>query len=90
VCFFSEGYVGQGTVTDLSLKGCAVSGNQIVKRGETLYFQSAGAGDTPLLTGSYVVVRWVLGHEFRAEIVQASSAAQRRLREWVRLMAVKR
>lgn len=43
-----------------------------------------------LLAGSCVVVRWVLGREFGAEIVQAQPKAHRRLREWVRLMAAKR
>jgi hypothetical protein len=90
LCFFNEAYVGQGRVTDLSLKGCAVVGNQIVKRGDTLTFHAPYAGDAPLLAGSCAVVRWVLGHEFGAEIVQAQPKAQRRLREWVKLMATKR
>lgn len=91
VCFFSEGYTGQGTVTDLSLKGCAVVGNQAVRCGDTLTLHPPEFGEAPLLAGSYAVVRWVLGHEFGAEFVQSQpKKTQRRLREWVKLMAARR
>lgn len=90
VSFFNQGYVGQGTVTDLSLTGCGVVGNQVVRCGETLCFHATGPGEAPLLAGSCVIVRWVLGQEFGAEIVRAQPKVQRRLRDWVKLMAMKR
>lgn len=90
VCFFTQDYVGKGMVTDLSLNGCAVVGNQAVKCGDTLTLHPPESGDAPLLAGSCAVVRWVLGHEFGAEIVQAQPNDQRRLREWVKLMAARR
>lgn len=90
VTYFNLKYVGKGKVTDLSLTGCAVVGNQVVKRGDTLHFHPTAPGDAPPLAGSCAVVRWVLGREFGAEIVQANPKAQRRIREWVRLMAAQR
>jgi hypothetical protein len=70
---------GEGTVVDLSLRGCRIDSPTPVQPGTSLQLRVQISGDEPVLTVQEAVVRWSRGPQFGLEFVTLAPE------EWARI-----
>jgi hypothetical protein len=70
---------GDGSITDLSLRGCRVESHTEVRPGTSLEVRIHTSGDEPPLKIQEAVVRWSRGQQFGMEFVKLEPE------EWARL-----
>ncbi len=74
---------GEGTVTDLSLGGCRITGQATVTPGSMLEMRFQ-LPDQPLpLEIGLATVRWAKGPEFGVEFLQVRKEVEERLRQFM-------
>ena len=85
--YLHTSYIGKGTITNVSLRGWRVLGQDRVEVGNVLTF-NLPFGDQTNPSGSVqTIVRWVRGEAFGVEVRSRQPEIEARLRTWVRAMA---
>lgn len=79
VVFASEVYVGEGTVLNVSVPGCAVHSRKRVQPGSYLEMRMLVPDTTPPLRVGLAKVRWCEGRRFGVEFIQMPGEDQVRL-----------
>jgi hypothetical protein len=79
VVFAGEAYVGEGTVFNVSVPGCAVHSRQRLKPGSYLEMRMLVPDTTPPLRVGLAKVRWCEGRRFGVEFIQMTGDDQVRL-----------
>ena len=79
VVFAGEAYVGEGTVLNVSVPGCAVHSRKRVQPGSYLEMRMLLPDTTPPLRVGLAKVRWCEGHRFGVEFIQMPGEDQVRL-----------
>ena len=84
VMFASEAYVGEGTVLNVSVPGCAVHSRRRVKPGSYLEMRMLIPDTTFPLRVGLAKVRWCEGRQFGVEFIQMPGEDQVRLGRFVK------
>ncbi len=79
VVFAGEAYVGEGTVLNLSVPGCAIHSRKPVQPGAYLEMRMLVPDTTPPLRVGLAKVRWCEGRRFGVEFIQMPGEDQVRL-----------
>ena len=79
VVFAGEAYVGEGTVLNLSVPGCAIHSRKPVEPGSYLEMKMLVPDITPPLRVGLAKVRWCEGRRFGVEFIQMPGQDQVRL-----------
>lgn len=79
VIFGGAPSVGEGVLTNLSLKGCSVKCDRWVLGGSELRVSVLLDHQPPALPIDLGTIKWVKGHQFGVEFVRLSLEAQQRL-----------
>ena len=79
VVFAGEAYVGEGTVLNVSVPGCAVHSRKRVKPGSYLEMRMLVSDTTSPLRVGLAKVRWCQGRRFGVEFIQMPGEDQVRL-----------
>ena len=79
VMLAGEAYVGEGTVLNLSVPGCAIHSRKPVKPGSYLEMRMLVPDITPPLRVGLAKVRWCEGRRFGVEFIQMPGQDQVRL-----------
>ena len=79
VVFAGEAYVGEGTVLNVSVPGCAVHSRKRVQPGSYLEMRILAPDATPSLRVGLAKVRWSEGRRFGVEFIQMLGEDQVRL-----------
>ncbi|MBI3807239.1 MAG: PilZ domain-containing protein [Nitrospirae bacterium] len=79
VMFAGEAYVGEGTVLNVSVPGCAVHSRKRVQPGSYLEMRMLVPDATPPLRVELAKVRWCEGRQFGVEFIQMPGEDQVRL-----------
>lgn len=79
VVFAGEAYVGEGTVLNLSVPGCAIHSRKPVEPGSYLEMRMLVPDITPPLRVGLAKVRWCEGRRFGVEFIQMPGQDQVRL-----------
>jgi hypothetical protein len=79
VVFAGEAYVGEGTVLNVSVPGCAVLSRKRVQPGSYLEMRMLVPDTTPPLRVGLAKVRWCEGRRFGVEFIQMPGEDQVRL-----------
>lgn len=79
VVFAGEAYVGEGTVLNVSVPGCAVRSRKRVQPGSYLEMRMLVPDTTPPLRVGLAKVRWCEGRRFGVEFIQMPGEDQVRL-----------
>ena len=79
VVFAGEAYVGEGTVLNVSVPGCAVHSRKPVQPGCYLEMRMLIPDTTPPLRVGLAKVRWCEGRRFGVEFIQMPGEDQVRL-----------
>jgi hypothetical protein len=79
VVFSGEAYVGEGTVLNVSVPGCAVHSRKRVQPGSYLAMRMLVPDTTPPLRVGLAKVRWCEGRRFGVEFIQMPGEDQVRL-----------
>jgi hypothetical protein len=79
VVFAGEAYVGEGTVLNLSVPGCAIHSRKPVEPGSYLEMTMLVPDITPPLRVGLAKVRWCEGRRFGVEFIQMPGQDQVRL-----------
>jgi hypothetical protein len=79
VVFAGEAYVGEGTVLNVSVPGCAVHSRKPVQLGSYLEMRMLVPDTTPALRIGLAKVRWCEGRRFGVEFIQMPGEDQVRL-----------
>jgi PilZ domain-containing protein len=79
VVFSGEAYVGEGTVLNVSVPGCAVHSRKRVQPGSYLEMRMIVPDTTPPLRVGLAKVRWCEGRRFGVEFIQMPGEDQIRL-----------
>mgnify|MGYP001595934935 FL=1 len=79
VVFAGEAYVGEGTVLNVSVPGCAVHSRKRVKPGSYLEMRMLVPDTTSPLRVGLAKVRWCEGRRFGVEFIQMPGEDQVRL-----------
>ena len=79
VVFAGEAYVGEGTVLNLSVPGCAIHSRKPVSPGSYLEMRMLVPDITPPLRVGLAKVRWCEGRRFGVEFIQMPGQDQVRL-----------
>lgn len=79
VVFAGEAYVGEGTVLNLSVPGCAIHSRKPVQPGSYLEMRMLVPDITPPLRVGLAKVRWCEGRRFGVEFIQMPGQDQVRL-----------
>ena len=85
VIFGGAPFVGEGVLTNLSLKGCSVSCDREVLCGSEVRVSMLLNHELPALPIELGTIRWVKGHQFGVEFVRVPLEAQRRLNYRLRI-----
>lgn len=84
VMFVGEAYVGEGTVLNVSVPGCAVHSRKEVELGSYLEMRMLVPDTTPPLRVGLAKVRWSEGRRFGVEFIQMPGEDQVRLGQLVK------
>ena len=84
VSFLGDDVAGKGTVSNLSLGGCAVKGDKLLRVGAFLELSVDLPGPEQNLSVDVAVVRWTLGEKFGLDFLQMQPEEQKRLRRFIR------
>ena len=79
VVFAGEAYVGEGTVLNLSVPGCAIHSRKPVQPGFYLEMRMLVPDITPPFRVGLAKVRWCEGRRFGVEFIQMLGQDQARL-----------
>ena len=79
VVFAGEAYIGEGTVLNVSVPGCAVHSRKRVQPGSYLEMRMLVPNVTPPLRVGLAKVRWCEGRRFGVEFIQMLGEDQVRL-----------
>jgi len=88
VVFAGESFVGEGTVLNLSVPGCAINSKKVVRSGSYLELKVLLPGQAPPLSVGLARVRWCQGHYFGVEFIRMPGTDQIRLGRLIRNPAV--
>jgi len=83
--YHGEGFMGEGTLRNVSRSGWRAVGNHPVAEGDqmTVYVELPDGGESKYLLIDRAIVRWTSGHESGWEISRIDSAAQARLDQFL-------
>lgn len=83
--YHGDGFMGEGTLRNLSRSGWRANGNHPVTEGDqmTVYVELPDGGESRYLLIDAAVVRWTNGNEAGWEITKIDSAAQARLDQFL-------
>ena len=84
VVFAGEAYVGEGTVLNVSVPGCAVHSRKRVQPGSYLEMRILVPDTTSPLRVGLAKVRWCEGRRFGVEFIQMPGEDQVRLGRFVK------
>ena len=87
VVFAGEAFVGEGTVFNVSVPGCAISSKKPVRSGSFLEMKVLLPDATPALSVGLARVRWCDGQCFGVEFIRMPGDDQVRLGRLVRRQA---
>ena len=79
VVFAGEAYVGEGTVLNVSVPGCAVHSRKLVQPGSYLEMRMLVPDNASPLRVGLAKVRWCEGGQFGVEFIQMPGEDQVRL-----------
>ena len=79
VIFGGAPFVGEGILTNLSLKGCSVMGDREVLCGSDVRVSVLLPNQTPTLSIDLGTIKWVQGHQFGVEFLRLPLEARQRL-----------
>ena len=79
VVFAGEAYVGEGTVLNVSVPGCAIHSRKPVQPGSYIEMRMLVPDATPPLRVGLAKVRWCEGRRFGVEFIQMPGEDQIRL-----------
>lgn len=81
--FAGDQYTGEGTVLDLSMKGCRVRSDTPVLKGAYVELFITLLGQIPPLPVELAVIRWSTGPVSGLEFIRIADGHQARLRHYV-------
>lgn len=84
VIFAGDSFVGEGTVHNVSVPGCAVVSNRRVEPGAYLEMKVLMPDDGPSLCVELAKIRWRKGRRFGVEFIRMPGVDQVRLGRLVR------
>jgi hypothetical protein len=84
VIFAGDAYVGEGTVRNLSVPGCAIDSRRGVRPGSYLEMKVLLPDASPPLSVGLAKVRWTRGHRFGVEFIRISGEDQIRVGRLIR------
>lgn len=84
VLFAGESFVGEGTVLNLSVPGCAITSKKVVRSGSYLELKVLLPDQTPPLSVGLARVRWCQGRYFGVEFIRMPGHDQVRLGRLIR------
>jgi hypothetical protein len=79
VIFASESFVGEGTVDNVSVPGCSIVSDKIVKPGTYLEMKVLMPDNAPSLCVELAKIRWRKGRRFGVEFIKMPGVDQVRL-----------
>jgi len=79
VIFGGAPFVGEGILTNLSLKGCSVMCDREVLCGSDVRVSVLLPNQTPTLSIDLGTIKWVQGHQFGVEFLRLPLEARQRL-----------
>ena len=79
VIFGGAPFVGEGNLTNLSLKGCSVMCDREVLCGSDVRVSVLLPNQTPTLSIDLGTIKWVQGHQFGVEFLRLPHEARQRL-----------
>jgi hypothetical protein len=85
VIFGGAPFVGEGILTNLSLKGCSVKCDREVLRGSIVRVSVLLPNQTPALSINFGTIKWVQGHQFGVEFLRLPLEARQRLNNTLRI-----
>ncbi len=85
VIFGGAPFVGEGTLTNLSLKGCSVTCDREVLCGSEVRVSMLLNHEPPALPVELGTIKWVKGNQFGVEFQRLPVEAQQRLNRVLRL-----
>lgn len=85
VIFGGAPFVGEGTLTNLSLKGCSVTCDREVLCGSEVRVSMLLNHEPPALPVEVGTIKWVKGNQFGVEFQRLPVEAQQRLNRVLRL-----
>ncbi|MCC6967060.1 MAG: PilZ domain-containing protein [Nitrospira sp.] len=85
VIFGGAPFVGEGVLTNLSLKGCSVTCDREVLCGSDVRVSMLLNHELPALPVELGTIKWVKGHQFGVEFVRVPLEAQQRLNHRLRI-----
>lgn len=84
VIFGGAPFVGEGVLTNLSLKGCSVTCDREVLCGSDVRVSVLLDHQPPALPIDLGTIKWVKGHQFGVEFIRLPFEAQQRLHRTLR------
>ena len=84
VIFASDSFVGEGTVHNVSVPGCAVVSNRVVEPGTYLEMKVLMPDSSPSLRVELAKIRWKKGRRFGVEFIRMPGVDQVRLGRLIR------
>ena len=84
VIFASDSFVGEGTVHNVSVPGCAVVSNRVVEPGTYLEMKVLMPDSSPSLCVELAKIRWKKGCRFGVEFIRMPGVDQVRLGRLIR------
>ncbi len=85
VIFGGAPFVGEGILTNLSLKGCSVKCDREVLCGSNVRVSVLLPNQTPALSINLGTIKWVQGHQFGVEFLRLPLEARQRLNNTLRI-----
>jgi len=85
VIFGGAPFVGEGMLTNLSLKGCSVMCDREVLCGSDVRVSVLLPNQTPALLIDLGTIKWVQGHHFGVEFLRLPLEARQRLNSTLRI-----
>ena len=79
VIFAGDSFVGEGTVRDVSVPGCAIVSNRLVEPGSYLEMKVLMPDNGPSLCVELAKIRWRKGRRFGVEFIRMPGIDQVRL-----------
>jgi hypothetical protein len=79
VIFSGDSFVGEGTVSNVSVPGCEIVSNRIMELGTYLEMKVLMPGQGPSLCVELARIRWRKGRRFGVEFIRMPGADQVRL-----------
>jgi hypothetical protein len=84
VIFAGDSFVGEGTVQNVSVPGCAIISNRAVEPGTYLEMKVLMPDSGPSLCVELAKIRWKKGRRFGVEFIRMPGADQVRLGRLIR------